>query len=270
MEITGEMSESHLKKFAATIYHLAEEEHIQFDVIVGSGNTGILCAKFTEIIYEKLGKIVPPILQIPVLRYKGAEKPENLFDNSILYTDIEAFLRQHIVSKLENVLFVDDEIYGGNALKACMRILIEYKKQNDMIENTLCYVVAEDQGLSSEFSISDAKIKFYPFEIGIDGTSNVLTYFMPFELEKPIEEALGESIGSHTIINILLGLPIRDKREDIIKPEFSYTFNKLAAEKIQNLPDLQSQAYRIVNNLLEKGIEEYKDNKFRLPFQSKT
>ncbi len=71
MEITGEMSQSHFKKFVATIYYLIEEKKIQFDLIIGSGNTGILSAKFTELVYKKLGKEVPSILQIPVLRYQG-------------------------------------------------------------------------------------------------------------------------------------------------------------------------------------------------------
>ncbi len=163
---------------------------------------------------------------------------------------------------------MDDEIYGGNALKAVMRLLVTYKNKHDIKDDMARYIVAEDQGVSSEFSIPNVKTKFYSFEIGIDGMSNVLTYFLPLELENPIEEALGDRISAHTVINILLGLPIRNKEENITKPEFSYKYNERASQKINNLTELQNQAYGIVNNLLEKGIEEYKNNKFSLPFQS--
>src|SRR5689334_15222725 len=126
MEITGEYSISHFKSFVATIYYLIYEKDLKFDLVIGSGNTGILCAKFTELVYKKIEKEVPPILQIPVLRYKGEEKSENLFDNSVLFPDLEEFLHTNNIKKLDKVLFVDDEIYAGNALSAVMQLLNKY------------------------------------------------------------------------------------------------------------------------------------------------
>lgn len=261
----GYYATHHVKALAAMIYHLVVEENLEFDLIIGSGNTGILCAKFTELVYQKLAKPCPSVLQVPVLRYRGEEKLENLFDNSILYSDVESFLRSTGIQKLEKVLFVDDEIYSGHAVKACMKLLVQYKKEHALQEEATCYIVAEDQGMSSDFSIPSIKTKFYPFATGVDGTSNVITYFLPYELENPIKQALEGQISEHVIINVLLGLPIRKKITDTIKPEFSYKWLEMAEEKLANFSELQEKASAIVNLLINQGIKEYKTGKIEFP-----
>lgn len=268
MEIAGEHATNHFKAFVGTLYYLIHEKNLSFDLVIGSGNTGILCAKFTELVYKKLNKQMPPILQIPVLRYKGEEKPENLFDNSVLFSEVQKFMQQRNIKKLENVLFVDDEIYGGNALKAVMKLVVDYKTKFVVKGNTLCYVVAEDQGVESEFLIPEVKTKFYPFATGVDGTSNVTTYFMPLELENPIKEVLGSKIGTHTVINILLDLPLRQKGTDITKPEFRYTYNDLVKQRIPNFSHLQEKAWTLVDRLIDEAIQDYRTGKIHLPFQS--
>ncbi len=64
------LSIRHFKRFIAVLYHLISDKNSKFDLIVGAGDSGILLAKITGILYEKLNLETPQILNLPVVRYK--------------------------------------------------------------------------------------------------------------------------------------------------------------------------------------------------------
>lgn len=249
-----ELALSKFQKFILTLYHLLIKDNRKFDLIVGAGSTGVVVAKLAELVYINLRIKCPPILQLPVLRYKGEEVPENLFDNSVLYPDVATWLRRQNISKLENILFVDDEIYTGFLLKESMKLIVNYKKDNYLLGEIVCTVVAEDQGVSRNFRIPEVKVDLQLFAVGIDETSNVITFFLPEELVQPIKQVLGGSIKNHWVISILLNLPIREKKGDTIKPEFTDKYLKLASEKLPNLTNLQQKALDFTNNYISQII----------------
>lgn len=243
------------KKFVEVICYLLLEEHKKFDLIVGSGNSGVVVAKYTELIYKELNIPCPPIIHIPVLRYRGErDREENRFDNSVLLPEIKEKLKDCKLEKLTNVLFVDDEIGLGITAKTCLELLIQATNAH----NITYTVVAEDQGVSWGKDLP-SKIEFYPFAQEWPGLNNVILWFMPGNISHPIEAMSDEIKGSHSVMNIILGLPIKEKGTDIQVPSFTEKYNQIALERVPNLPTLREEAINIIHEFIVQGINDYKD-----------
>lgn len=252
------LAEKNFKGFVHTLYRLLVIENRNFDLLVGAGTTGILMTSLTELVYKKLNRSIPPILTIPVLRYKGEEKIENLFDNGVLYPYVyEELSKTNKVNTLNNILFVDDEIYAGHLVKKSMKLILRYKNEKNIFGNLICTIVAEDQGIDPNFTILDIDVDLQLFAQGIDGTSNVITYVLPEKLEKAVKEVFKDSIKDHWIINILLGLPVRKKVLIGDRPEFTYEYIQLAEERIPNFKELQTQAFQYVDILINDSLQKF-------------
>jgi hypothetical protein len=255
----SQKAEKNLKGLVNTLYKLLIVENKQFDLVVAPGTTGVFVCKLAEMIYHKLRKPFPSKIILPIVRYKGAETPENLFDNSVLLPQVIKQLKGQNLGFLEEILFVDDEIYGGNALRECLKLVLRYKAEKEIRGETACTIVAEDQGMSCDYTVPGVTIKFEFYERGIDEYNNAITYYLPYELEKPITGALGDKIGTHAVVNILLNLPIKPKGNNQFNPEFTYEFHKIAREKISSFDDLQTEAQAYTSKLIDQAIEETKN-----------
>lgn len=252
----GQKAESNLKGLVKTIYKLILTENRKFDLIVAPGTTGSFVCKLTEMIYQKLDKPFPKKLLLPIVRYKGEENLENLFDNSELLPDVIEQLEGENIGDLKEILFVDDELYGGNSLRECLKLILKYKKQQNITNETNCTIVAEDQGGSRKYDLPEVTFNFEFYEKGIDEYSNAITYFLPSHLENPITQALGDKIGTHAVVNVLFDLPIRPKGPNLYDPKYTNEFNKLAKEKIPNLSELRTEAKEYTEKLIDQYLSQ--------------
>jgi hypothetical protein len=249
----GQKAEQNLKGLVQTSYRLIATENRKFDLIVAPGTTGAFVCKLVEMIYKKLDKPFPPKLLLPIVRYKGEESPENFFDNSELLPDVIEQLNGKNLGDLKEILFIDDELYGGNALRECLKLILKYKQLQNITSETICTIVAEDQGGSREYNLPEVSFIFEFYEKGIDEYSNAITYFLSPHLEDPITEALGDKIGTHAVVNVLFDLPIRPKGQNLYEPKYTNEFNRLAEEMIPNLSELRNEA----KEYTEKQIDQY-------------
>lgn len=254
----GQKAEQNLNGLVRTIYRLLVIENKKFDLIVAPGTTGVFVCKLTEMIYHKLDKPFPPKLLLPIVRYKGEEKPENLFDNSELLPDVIEQLNGKNIGDLKEILFVDDELYGGNALRECLKLILKYKELQNVTSETICTIVAEDQRGPRQYNLPEVTFNFEFYEKGINEYSNAITYFYPSHLEDPLTQALGDKIGTHAVVNVLFDLPIRPKGPNLFDPRYTNEFNKLAEEKIPNLSDLRKEAKYITERLIDQFLSEIK------------
>lgn len=256
----GQKAELNLKGLVKTLYKLLTIENKHYDLIIAPGTTGAFVCKLTEIIYHKLNVQFPPKLLLPIVRYKSAnESPENLFDNSALLQDVIEQLKEKKIGNLKEILFVDDEIYGGNALRECLKLILKFKEGQQITSETICTVVAEDQGMSPDYSVPGVEINFNFYEKSINEYNNAITYFLPANYED-ILNALGNNIGTHTVVNILFDLPIKPKGNNLYDPKFTYEFSKLSQEKIPNFKSLQKEAKAYTNKLIDQALEEIKNS----------
>lgn len=243
-------------KFVKVIQDLLTNKNIKFDLIVAAGDSGVSLLKVVEIIYEELNLPLPNTIQIPVLRFKTEKiywKNSDVFyfENNHLLPEVVSQLKD--IQKIQNILFVDDEISSkASTFLTCLKLITEVLGKRKIIPLN-CFIVAEDH----EFIVKDfdpnIKVSFYPFSKGTKDIYSVVSYIVPWEIENQIQQNFTEEeLNSKRRLNVLLGLPTKEIFGD--RAEYSDKYNTLAIDKIQNFKDLQEQFLVYLKGLISKNL----------------
>lgn len=227
-----------LESFVSTISELVMSRALNFDLLVSGGNTGLVMTYITERIYHYLRAPAPPNLVLPIFRYSPGFRgnPDYLFDNFSLQEEVESRLIS--LRRLQDVLFVDDEIGHGITALTILRLLRRWHLHHHNLSEFNYYVVAEDQGFGTHPSLSDTSIHFLPYAIEIEGWNNVIACIIPREYEEPIQRVFpDEVLAFHQRMNILLGLPLKEFNNG--KPRFGFELHAEVAKKVSGLEALQ-------------------------------
>lgn len=253
------LAQANFKRFVATIYQLIAVEGIAFDLMIVSGDTGLVMARLTQMIYRYLNMEPPYLVKIPLHRFLPgrAETPENLFDNSILVLDIMNQLIDYKIKKVDKVLFVDDEINRGITAMECLKLLIKTLSEPDNMRLDY-FIVAEDFGFKGFRTPENVAVIFRPFSKNpfprdVKWIIHVIMYLIPKDISCYLKSL---PISRTNKFNILLGTPSRDKR--YLLSGFDYRLNQMAKEKIPNLNKLKCEFERFIFQLIHEAIEEYK------------
>jgi orotate phosphoribosyltransferase-like protein len=244
-------AQKRLKKFVITIYKLLVEKKQKYDLVIGAGNSGINMAKVTEMIYGHLKLKAPPMLKVPTyLRTKSGKRIK--FDNSVLIPHLKKEIKN--VKKIENILFVDDDISkGATTLREVLRLI---SKLN--ITQTTVTIVAEDYGFSNHAKIKNYKIKFYPFSKKSKewkGISNFISYGIPYNIFKPIRDLYSDKqIDSKERFSILLGEPVRGLKDK--KPILTHKWDNILKRKIKNFDVLKKKFKNHIKKKIAEAIGE--------------
>lgn len=226
----AQIGQDSLKAYVQTIQKLIEQDE-QFDVITAAGDSGQLATRITEEIYKALGKSVPPKLVAPI--YRHADEAEIiLFDNSILapqFTDWKT-------KPFKKVLFVDDEIGGGNAVGGMLDLLLEMNPDIQSIT-----IVAEDGGFYCPPEIHGVKAMFIPTRQRIPGVYSAISYTVPWKFQEPPKRVLADEPGlnDRQVMCTLLNLPTKEFRGG--KPEFNDRLIERARAKLPDFTALQKE-----------------------------
>lgn len=267
-ESLGYLSLRNFKRFIALLYYLIIEKKNEFDLILAGGDSGVSLARITELVYQQLDLKPPLVLSLPIVRwnpkwlhYHG--QPTELFDNSILISQIKDKIND--LKKLENILLVDDEIKSGYTAKAAFNVVIGAIDKDKISKLINLKIVAEDQGFKPEGFIEGINTGFYYFAKDTDNINNVLSYVIPWSIEKQLKSYFkDEEISSKARVNSLLDLPSKEfeRFKDYIIEKPVFTNNKLNAFKkeIPNFPNLQAEFNHLLTKWINEAIEEYKNN----------
>lgn len=246
----GEVGRRNFTAFVKTTAKLIKDLKEGFDLLVGSGDSGIAMVKFTEFIYDGLGIKSPPSIQIPIFRFRAKDVPEGKsFDNSVLQPMVK---RQwpHL-NKIKSILFVDDEVGEGFTAKISLQLIID--TIGDQSEELNYFIVAEDQGFIWKWRFPRVRVKFIPFIKHTKGVYNAISYIIPYELEKPIKEIYSEEeFGSKARMDALLGLPIKKLING--KPVWSNEYLGNLKREISNFEDLQNRFEEFSRNLIHQSL----------------
>lgn len=222
-----------LKAFVQTVKQLAKSGE-PFSAITAAGDSGQLAARITEEVYRQLGKPVPPKLVAPI--YRHADEAETvLFDNTIFAPQFEEWKTK----PLNNILFVDDEIGSGNAVRGMLDLLLELSSSIQSLT-----IVAEDGGFNCPPEIHGVKAMFIPTRQRVPNVYNAISYTVPWRFQKPLKEVLANEpdLNDKQIMCTLLNLPTKEFNNG--KPEF----NNRLVERASKLPDF---------NVLQNEYQEY-------------
>ncbi len=219
-----------LKAYVQTIKALIEN-HEPFDAIVAAGDSGQIAARITEEVFKQLGKSIPPKLVAPI--YRHADEAETiLFDNSILALQFEGWKSK----PLKDVLFVDDEIGGGNAARGMLDLLL---KINPGVQSMT--IIAEDGGFNCPSETQGVKVVFIPTRTRVPSVYNAISYTVPWKLQEPLKEALADKsdLNNKQIMCTLLNLPTKEFNNG--KPDLNDRLIERTRQALPNFPDLQKE-----------------------------
>lgn len=265
-EALGQLSVRNLKRFIAVLYYLIVEKQIKFDLIIGAGDSGIALAKVIEIFYQ-LNDLKPPqILNMPITRFNYGF---TLYDNSILIPEVKEELKS--LKQIKNVLFVDDEIANGTTLSAALKVLVVSIEKKKISNPLKVYLVAEDQNFKTENFMDGIDIEMHPFAKEIKGLLTVIRYITPWSIQLKIREHFNDDqIGSKSLINLLLDVPIKETETiDGIKiPKAKYTYRErdLLKKEVPGFEGLQKKFRNQVEEWIKEAINEYKSSKIERKF----
>ncbi|MBN2016360.1 phosphoribosyltransferase [Candidatus Dojkabacteria bacterium] len=252
----GEISLEHLKKYIEKICWLIHEKKYKFDLIIAAGDSGIGMVEITKLIYKRLGKPFPQVLKFPIYRYyPGSEELEkNEFDNDHLIPELKRQLNR--ISRVEEILFVDDEIGQGNTARISIELILSVLKCLELRKEKLLYViVAEDQGFEVDSIKLGVRVEFYPFASEIKGLNNIVSYNIPYKIYSPIRKIYEDTeLESKAMMNVLLDQPVKEFNNG--KPRFTYKYNKILKRKIGNFEKLQKEYREFLRDFIENALDK--------------
>lgn len=253
------------KRFVATIYHILVAEGKSFDLIIGAGDSGIGMAKLTEMVYQQTNLQSPIRVNLPIVRFEYTkithpDQPLKLMDNSVLLPDAKVALQD--LSKLENILFVDDEIKNGITAGESVKVAFAAVAPEKRGLHPHVTIVAEDQGFEPEKFSDGVTAEIYSFAEQIKDMFGVVGYIVPWSIERQIKEHFNEvEMGNKNRINALLNLPGKETYEidgmTLYKPVLSNAKTERAKKEIPNFASLQKEFRESVKQLISEAIEEY-------------
>ncbi len=249
---------TNLKQFIRTIHRLITVEGKQFDLILASGDSGMILGGILEVMFADLNLTRTPILNVPILRYDPTipfpqcEDEGKFFDNSVLLPTVKEQISEANLKQMKEALFIDDEIYRGTTAKVAIELVLDTIDPSLIGEDINYTIVAEDQGFKG-LDMPGIKIDFQPFAEEIEGLNNVLGYSTPPKLVQPIRAHFSEDeITRKNLMNILLDLPNKEIVNGL--PEFKYTRNARVESEIDNLPELQREYLSQLQQWIKESI----------------
>lgn len=220
---------SNLEGFVKIITNLVRSNKISFDLLVGSGDTGIAMVKLTEMTLSEINVPIPTKLVIPYYRFveKHVGEGEPFQSNSVLLPEIREQLKD--VKNIQSILFVDDEIGKGRTVKGIVELLVQAKEELFQKRINL-YIVAEDRSYAGQDLGNLVNVQYCPFgEGGLEG--NAISHIIPPDIKEHIKKSY-RNLYLKEELNALLNLPIKAKDNE--KPKWSYDLLNGLKNKLEN------------------------------------
>lgn len=260
------LSEIRIKYFAAVITRLLITEQINFDVVLGGGNSGLYMLKLTELVYDALGLPRPRFVCLPVVRNKRdpETKVESPFDNSVLLPEAKRQLEG--IKEIKNILFVDDEIMAGTTSRSSIELVLKAVYGDLTNVHTNCAVVAEHHFFEWHHNTPYLSLRFFSNAKVIPGINNMISRIVPEDFANRVRELVG--FGEIPKFNKTLSLLVAGalKEDKVDTPYYNFDKEKVLFEKLENYPQVKSEINSALKDLVARGVSEYKVGEIKFKF----
>jgi len=253
-----DLAKSRIKLFVAAVSRQLLELNKVFDVIVGAGNSGLFMTKIAEMTYKKLNIDAPLILNLPIYKFKDDTKTP--YDNSFLVPEVSNKLFE--IHKLNNILFVDDEIMQAITAKECFNLILQANKD---IEHLNATIVAENHFFEWHYDMPRVSIKFFAYAPLIQGLNGNIGYFIPVDLFKKISSIQTNVLSHNHAMAIIIGGALKKIGADG-KSYFDFTIENDLKEQITDYETKKTLLLNELSNIVDEGVEEYKAGEIKFRF----
>jgi len=253
-----DLAETRLMLISAMIYHLIEEQKVEYDLIVGGGNTGKACIEIAKIVYGLSKKTIPKSIAIPVVRYRN-EKLER-FDNSCLLPAVSNELKD--IKRLNRVLFVDDEIRIGFTAKTCIDLIGKSIGQNFQTFPVTLDIIAENHLFAWQHDMAGVCVRFFPHSFVFFGYNNNLSYLPSPEIKNKVNIFLQREVNINQLLATLLTGEIKVNTDS--EAHWDKSLENDLTNKFESYKEIKANFRKYVSDLISKGIEFYKRRELKL------
>lgn len=259
------LAKHYLERFTKHIASLINADHNVFDLIIAAGNSGLASAWITTKVYEALDITPPPVIKVPIMRFIGNDNSK-LYNNSSLLTYIKQNLDKYS-HDLNNILFVDDEIRYGSTVKNSMNLIMKWHNDAKKTNMITCTVVADEfGGFNWNPPYKNLTIKFSPFIKHTSKYKNIILYNIPPDIFYRLKPFLNKhKLEDRLAINLLLDLPVKEKKADIDPPSFTFKYNQLISEEYRDIEQMKKATVAYITSQIASFIDT--SSKQRLPEQ---
>ncbi len=252
-----ELAKSRIKMFVAALCRQLIDFKENYDLLLGSGNSGLFMTKIALMTYESLNITTPSFSNLPIYRFK--EDGETLHDNSFLVTYVKEQLKG--LQPISNILFVDDEIMRGLTAKECYSLIL---KAYPNINHLNATIIAENHFFEWHYKMPNVSMSFFAYSPLIQGLNGNIGYFIPQKLFDNIQQSVPEVKSYNQSMAIVIGGGI--KKIENNKGHFDFDI-ELALKN--NLIDYEKQKNTLLEelqNLVIEAVNEYKEGKIKFRF----
>lgn len=253
-----ELAESRIKMFAASICRQLIDFKEDYDLILGAGNSGLFMTKIAEMTYKYLSLKLPPILNLPIYRFKEDKTVIN--DNSFLAPLVKEALDS--LNTVNNVLFVDDEIMRALTAKECLNLVLKAKPNMNHLNAA---IIAENHFFEWHHKMTKVSISYFAYSPLIQGFNENIGHFIPEDLYKEVLNLMNEPLSYNQVMAILIGGGIK-RKDNKGNQYFDYILNPSLKSKIVNYDDRKKALIHRLEELIKEGVEKYKTGEIKFRF----
>ncbi len=248
--VRRDLAKSRIKRFVAAVVRQINDEHRVFDLVVVVGNSGRFIFEITKQVYSELGIEIPPVVMLPIFRFKEVDGAMVLNDNSVLFSLIPTNLPNKAM-----VLFVDDEIYIGLTVKASLELLLS---RNPQLESLHCTIIAEHHFFEWHYNLPKVSVNFFSYSRLIQGLNGNIGYFIPDDLFEDLKKHITDVESYNHAMGIVIGGALKRKNKEG-SPFYDTSVNDVCIERISNYSERKEILIKELNDLVKDAIKEYKE-----------
>lgn len=252
-----ELAEDRIERFVATLYRLLVDQQEHFDLIVGAGDSGCFAVELTKLVYQEQKKQLPPILLLPIVRFKNDKEGEERFDNSYLKRKVKNKLKE--IESIRNILFVDDEIRKGWTAKSCFELICP--NYDNFITGT---IVAEHHFFEWHYNIPRLSIRYFSYAKSVYGIIHIFSYIVDDILYKHLQEASDKIVDRNQVLALLSSGGYR--KLEGRRAYFDSGLEKGMRLKFDSYNKVKKDLRGVLTSLVKRGIKKYKEDKICFKF----
>ncbi|OGH20174.1 MAG: hypothetical protein A3D74_02700 [Candidatus Levybacteria bacterium RIFCSPHIGHO2_02_FULL_37_13] len=252
-----ELAKSRIKMFIGALCRQLIDFKENYDLLLGSGNSGLFMTKIALMTYESLNVTAPSVLNLPIYRFK--EDGAKLHDNSFLETYVKEQLKS--ISSINNILFVDDEIMRGLTAKECFSLILKAFPNINHLDAT---IIAENHFFEWHYKMPKISISFFAYSPLIQGLNGNIGYFIPQNLFNGIQKIIPEIKSYNQAMAIVINGGIKKIVNN--KGEFDLETEKDLKTNLPNYKKTKNELLEEIQILVKKSVKEYKEEKIKFRF----
>jgi hypothetical protein len=252
-----ELAKSRIKMFVAALRRQLIDFKESYDLLLGSGNSGLFMTKIAKMTYDALNITAPSVLNLPIYRFK--EDGETLHDNSFLVTYVKEELKG--LQPISNILFVDDEIMRGLTAKECFNLILKAYPNINHISAT---IIAENHFFEWHYKMPKVLMSFFAYSPLIQGLNGNIGYFIPQKLFDNIQQNVPEVRSYNHAMAIVIGGGI--KKTENNKQHFDFDIELALKNSLPNYEKEKNALAEELQVLVKEGVKEFEEGKIKFRF----